>query len=98
VVTVEQREVSPQEVAVIDVLRRQVDADGRDVRGRDVNGHDYEGWLAHYLVAGYVKGICPRTRTRTVRRVLDRLIDDGLVEAGMVGGHLSFRWSPRRPL
>jgi hypothetical protein len=94
-VTVEQREASPQEVAVIDLLRSMVDADGRDVRGRDVNGREYEGWVAHYLVTGYVQGECPRTRTRTVRRVLDRLVADGLIEAAMVRDRLAYRWCPR---
>ena len=88
--TVEQRQVSPQEVAVIDVLRRQL-----DVRGQDVDGHDLEGWLAGELVLAHVKGACPKTRTRTVRRVLDQLVADGLIEAAMVGDRLAYRWSPR---
>jgi Fe2+ or Zn2+ uptake regulation protein len=90
-VTVEQRGVvSPQEVAVIDVLRRHA-----DVRGEDANDRVLDGWLAADLVLAYVKGTCPKTRTRTVRRVLDRLVDGGLVEAALVGDHLSFRWHPR---
>jgi hypothetical protein len=90
-VTVEQRGVvSPQEVAVIDVLRRQV-----DVRGQDADGRDLEGWLAGDLVLAYVKGTCPKTRTRTVRRVLDRLVADGLIEAAMVRDRLAYRWCPR---
>jgi hypothetical protein len=90
VISVDQRELSPQEVAVIDVLRRQ-----RDVRGQDVHGHDLEGWLAGDLVLAYVKAACPKTRTRNVRRVLDRLVDDGLVEAAMVGDRQAYRWCPR---